>query len=282
MECFVWPLGVFVEPQFTMGRKMLAKTIALFSVIDDIYDAYGTLQELELFILVVESFDIGKKDELPEYMQFTYQALYDVYTEYEEFTNESSLFYVKELTKKLLRAYLLEARWLNNNYVPTMEEYLVNGYVTSVYPVLTAISFLGLGELASKKAFEWLLTEPKILQGAAFIGRLMDDLVSNKFEQKRGHVASAVECYVKQHSVSEKEARNEIGKLVEKAWKDINEEIVKPSDDGLEMPLPLKNCMLNLARVIYLVYKDGDGYTHSKTSNLRKVLTTLLLKPFSI
>lgn len=75
---------------------------------------------------------------------------------------------------------MIEARWYNKNHIPTVEEYLQNGYVTSVYPLLTAVSFLGMGESASKEAFKWLLTEPKILKASAYICRLRDDIVSHK------------------------------------------------------------------------------------------------------
>ncbi|GAY65202.1 hypothetical protein CUMW_239360 [Citrus unshiu] len=51
---FVWSLGIVFEPQFAYCRRILTITFALISVIDDIYDAYGTLDELELFVDAVE------------------------------------------------------------------------------------------------------------------------------------------------------------------------------------------------------------------------------------
>ena len=56
VEGYFWPLGVFFEPQFALGRRMLTKSIAMFTVIDDIYDAYGTLSELELFTRVIQRY----------------------------------------------------------------------------------------------------------------------------------------------------------------------------------------------------------------------------------
>ncbi|XP_065862230.1 (-)-germacrene D synthase-like [Euphorbia lathyris] len=285
VECYFWPLGVFFEPKYGSGRKLLTKTIAIYSTVDDIYDAFGTLQELELYTQVVESFDTSNKEKLPKYMQLNYEGLLDLYKDFEEEITKDGrseiMFYIKELNKELVRAYMIEARWFNKKHIPTVEEYLKNGYVTSVYPLLTAVSFLGMGEFATKEVFEWLLTQPKILKASAFICRLQDDIVSHKFEQSRGHVASAVECYMKQHGVSEKEAYDGIKKLVENSWKDINEEILKPGVHTAKMPMPLRNCILNFAKVINVVYLDEDGYTDSKNS-LKKVLATLLLKPFSI
>ncbi|WCJ35039.1 Sesquiterpene synthase [Euphorbia peplus] len=286
VECYFWPLGVFFEPKYESGRKMLTKAIAMYSVVDDIYDAFGTLEELELYTQVIESFDISNREKLPQYMQVNYEGLLDLYKEYEEHVTKEGrldiMFYVKQMTQELARAYLIEARWFNKKHIPTVEEYMENGYVTSVYPLLTAISFLGMGEFANKEVFEWLLTQPKILKASAFICRLMDDIASHKFEQSRGHVASAVECYMKQHNASEDEAYDGIKKIIENAWKDINEEMMKPCDDETaRVPMPLRNCILNFAKVINVVYLDEDGYTDSKGS-LKKVLATLLLKPFSV
>lgn len=59
MESFVWTVGMAFEPRFGSRRKTLTKAIALITVIDDIYDVYGTLDELELFTDAVERL-VGK------------------------------------------------------------------------------------------------------------------------------------------------------------------------------------------------------------------------------
>ena len=42
------------------------------------------------------------------------------------------------------------------------------------------------------------------------------------------------------------------------AWKDINKECIRPT----EVPVPLLTRVVNLARVMDLLYKDEDAYTH--------------------
>ncbi|KAA8523770.1 hypothetical protein F0562_010193 [Nyssa sinensis] len=54
VECYFWILGVYFEPNYSMGREFVTKIIALTSVIDDIYDVYGTLEELKLFTDAIE------------------------------------------------------------------------------------------------------------------------------------------------------------------------------------------------------------------------------------
>jgi (-)-germacrene D synthase len=54
VECYFWILGVYFEPEYLLARRMLTKVIAMTSIIDDIYDVYGTLEELELFTEAIE------------------------------------------------------------------------------------------------------------------------------------------------------------------------------------------------------------------------------------
>lgn len=54
MENFFWTAGVIFEPQFGYCGRMSTKVNALITTIDGIYDVYGTLDELELFIDAVD------------------------------------------------------------------------------------------------------------------------------------------------------------------------------------------------------------------------------------
>ncbi|GFS42113.1 terpenoid cyclases/Protein prenyltransferases superfamily protein [Actinidia rufa] len=287
-ECYFWILGVYFEPQYLVARRMLTKVIAMISIIDDIYDVYGTLEELVLFTDAIERFQfipffkissiVGDQclDQLPEYTKLCYQALLDVYSMIdEEMAKHGRSYcvdYAKSSMKSLVRAYFEEAKWFHEGYVPTMEEYMQVAIVTGAYKILATTSFVGMGELATKEVFDWVSNDPLIVQAASIVSRLTDDIVGHKFEQKRGHVASAVECYMKQHGTTEEEAIVELYKQVTNAWKDMNAECLFPT----KVPMPLLVRVLNLARVIYVLYKDEDGYTHSRTK-VKKFVTSVLV-----
>jgi len=51
--CF-WIVGVYYEPQYCLARRILKKVVAMISIIDDVYDAYGTIDELEIFTNAIE------------------------------------------------------------------------------------------------------------------------------------------------------------------------------------------------------------------------------------
>nr|QNV48472.1 cadinene synthase [Ficus carica] len=278
VELYVWILGVYFEPQYSLGRKILTKVIAMTSVIDDTYDSYGTFEELQLFTEAIERWDINFKEQLPEYMQLIYQTLLNVYQEIEEDMEEEEKYrvhYAKEAIKSVVRAYFEEARWLEQGHTPSLEEYLKVALVSTGYFTLSTTSFVGIMEdnIITKDVFEWVFSHPKIVKASEFICRFMDDIVSHKFEQEREHVASSVECYTKQYGVSEQEAYGELNKKVVDAWKDINEELlINPT----AMPRPVLIRVLNLSRVIDLLYKDGDGYTHVGKVTRDSIATLLI------
>ncbi|XP_044496800.1 (-)-germacrene D synthase-like [Mangifera indica] len=263
VECYFWILGVYFEPEYLKGRRLLTKVISITSIIDDIYDVYGTIDELELLTSAIERWDISTIDQLPDYMKLCYKALLDIYSEIEpEMTNQEKLYrldFAKEAMKSIVRNYHTEAKWCNENYVPTLDEYMSVALVTSGYQLLATTSFVEMGDVATKEAFEWLFSYPKVLKAALIISRLLDDIVGHKHEQKRGHVASAIECHMKEHGVSEEETIKVFREQIANGWKDINEAFLKPT----AAPVPLLDRILNLSRAADFIYKDDDCYTNS-------------------
>jgi hypothetical protein len=77
-----------------------------------------------------------------------------------------------------------------------------------------------------------------------------------------------------QHDATEEEAIEELQKQVTNAWKDINEECLYPTT----VPMPLVMPILNLARVIDVIYKDGDNYTNAGVL-LKDFVASLLVDP---
>ncbi|BBN68352.1 terpene synthase 21, partial [Prunus dulcis] len=144
VELYFWVVGVYFEPQYVEARKFLTKVIALVSVMDDIYDAYATFEELEIFTAAIERL----------YAQIFYRTLLNVVDEIEEEIAKDGrsyrVYYAKESLKAVARAYFEEARWFNEGYTPTMEEYLPAAIVSTGYPMLSTVSLLGMGDIVNK------------------------------------------------------------------------------------------------------------------------------------
>ncbi|XP_022858510.1 beta-caryophyllene synthase-like [Olea europaea var. sylvestris] len=280
VECYFWALATYFEPQYSIGRKMLTKVITMISIADDIFDFYGTLDDLTLFTGAIERWDFSVLDQLPTYMQHFYKAILDVYVEIEEEMGKIEkpylVHYVIEEKKRLIRSYFQEAKWVYSGYIPTLEEYLKVGKPSSTCLLLSAVALAGIGEVVTKEAFEWVASDPLILQGSEIIGRIMNDMTGFGFEQK----ITAVECYMNQNKgATKEEAFAELQELVLDAWKDINEECLHPT----VVPTPkilLLEIVDNYARATHLQYRNIDNYTNSEV-NTKDVITCVLVEPMT-
>ncbi|XP_042027000.1 (-)-5-epieremophilene synthase STPS3-like isoform X2 [Salvia splendens] len=282
VECYFWALSVHHEPQYSRARTMLAKSIVISSVIDDTYDAYGTIEELEVFTEAIQRWDDGEISQLPEYMRPLYKAILELYIPFdEELAKEGRSYashYAIEGVKELARGYFEEAKWFLEGNLPSFEEYLKIGLITSTYGYAIPSLFMGIGSIG-KEDFEWLSEKPKIYVATLIKGRLLDDIGSYEFETKRGQLAIGVESYMKENGVTKEEAMAKFMELCTNAWRDSNEEMLRLS---CYKSRDLLTHILNFDRVTYITYKDKeDGYTQPEKV-LKPLILALLVDAFEV
>ncbi|KAL6127344.1 hypothetical protein ACLB2K_075385 [Fragaria x ananassa] len=281
---FIWVLSVYFEPQFSFARRTSCKVTAILSIIDDIYDSQGTLEELELLTEAIQRWDICAIDPLPDYMKVFYKAMLEVYIEIEEeLAKEGNLYrihYAIEavspiyLMKKQATYYFHEAKLLQQKHIPTLDEYMDLALPSTAYHMLITTAFVGMGDIATQDSFDWLATYPRAVKGAEVVCRLMDDIADYKFELERGTDISSVECYMKEHGATEEEAMTELRRRLSDAWKDINESFFLPN----ALPRPLLTRVLNFACAMDVAYKYEDSYTTHHASILKDFIVPTLVE----
>ncbi|KAG5551796.1 hypothetical protein RHGRI_010025 [Rhododendron griersonianum] len=260
LECYLWTVGLLPEPKYSNCRIELAKTIAILLVLDDIFDSYGSLDELVLFTDAIQRWDLSAMEQLPQYMKICYMALYNT-------TNEigynilkqhrwSVVPHLKRTWINMIEAFLVEAEWFKNGYVPNLEEYLENGVTTAgSYMALVHIFFL-IGQGVNKETIGMMDPYPKLFSSSGRILRLWDDLGTATDEQERGDVASSIDCFRREKNLSsEGEARKQVKQLIRSLWKVLNGEFAAPK----ALPLPLIKASLNMSRTAQVVYQHGDN-----------------------
>nr|KJB69367.1 hypothetical protein B456_011G019600 [Gossypium raimondii] len=252
VESFLWTVGIDFEPRFGSCRKTLTKAIALITVIDDIYDVYGTLDELELFTdaverLVGKMWDIKAMKQLPDYMKICFLALYNTVNEMAyNILKEQGHDIVSNLKKTwvdLLRSYLLEARWYHSGYTPTFEEYMKNAWISITGPLVAIKASLFVTNQTNQKELEFLESYPDLLYWSS------DEL-------KRGDVAKSIQCYMHENGVSEEVAHEHVKNLMREAWKKVNTHRVAVS----LLSQTAIGIILNLVRTAHCIYQHGDGH----------------------
>ncbi|KAH7569077.1 hypothetical protein JRO89_XS06G0100600 [Xanthoceras sorbifolium] len=188
---FLWTVGTAFEPRYGSWRIRNTKVNSLITVIDDIYDVYGTLEELELFTDVVDRWDIKAMKELPNYMKICFLTLFNLWV-------------------GLLQAYLVEAKWFHSGYKPTMEEYMINALKSIAIPMMNVNAYLSAANPIIEKELKYLESTPDILQCSSKIGRLQNDLGTSSYELKRGDISKSVQCFMNETGASEEVARQYI------------------------------------------------------------------------
>ncbi|XP_047314452.1 probable terpene synthase 2 [Impatiens glandulifera] len=282
VEGYLCTLAVYFEPEYSYSRKMTTKMIALSSVLDDIYDAYCTWEELVVFTDAINRWEKNDLNQLPEYIKYYNNALHNYFEvlENECFQRkiQHSVPYLKEMVKVMANIYLKEACWLHKSYIPTLEEYMNVTLISSTARFLSINLFIGMDPiLATKEVFDWALEDPPIFKAIAVVMRLIDDTVGFKFEQEREHVVSSVQCYMNQHNVSEDIAIYELKRQVTDAWKVIKSELIRPT----KIPRNLLTRVVGIARFMEVLYIKEDAYTHSQSKG-KEILTYVLVNPVDV
>ncbi|KAL1532433.1 Vetispiradiene synthase 1, variant 2 [Salvia divinorum] len=266
-------------------RVEARRYMSLYEELESRHDALLKLAKLDFNLLQklhrqelgeLSRWDMKEIDRIPDYMKITYKALLELYDQYEQELKQQgrsfAVNYAKATVQEIVRSYNIEAKWFIEGYMPPFSEYMANGFITSTYYLLAATSFLGMAS-ATNEAFDWLIKKPRIQVANATICRVFDDVATYEIEKKRGQSATGIECYMKDHGVSEGEAMEELKKMGEDAWKDMNGELWKEKSVSMEI---LKR-IVNLSRLIDVVYKNNqDGYTHPEKV-LKPIINALLV-----
>ncbi|XP_020672567.2 terpene synthase 10-like [Dendrobium catenatum] len=282
MESYFLAVGMAVEPQFSTCRKELAKALCFINVIDDIYDIYGLLDELQLFTDVVDRWDFATSKPLPEYMKICLLELFNTVNSLSckimEEKGLDILPYLKRAWLDLCKAYMVEARWYYIGYSPTFEEYLDNAWI-SVSAPLVSVMALCLSDNLTNFSLESFDFYPNIIRQSSIIFRLYNDLGTSKGELQRGDVSKSIQCYMKEKHVSELEAQEFIRNIINKYWKELNREWIK----GLSYEETFKMVAINLPRAAHLFYlqSNGENIGELNIDKMKDNVISLLLEPIT-
>ncbi|KMT14789.1 hypothetical protein BVRB_4g075540 [Beta vulgaris subsp. vulgaris] len=278
MECFFWGTGTTPRAELSYCRKALTKVCKFITIIDDIYDVYGHMHELELFTNAVERWDVNVVDDLPYYMKLTFLALYNTVNEigYEVLKQKgyNCVPFLKKAWEDVLKSFLVEAKWCHYKQTPTFEEYINNGWVSASGVVALTHAFFFVSQDITPEALDCFKNNHDILRLPSMVFRLSNDLATYEDEIERGETANAISCYAKKAGVSLEDSREHISKMIDESWKRLNEIQVDNktpfSDDFIETAL-------NLARTSQCAYQQGDG--HGSPELIKKHILSIFVDP---
>ncbi|MBA0799678.1 hypothetical protein Gohar_010180, partial [Gossypium harknessii] len=162
---------------------------------------------------------------------------------------------LKKAWAELCKAYLVEAKWYYSGYIPTLNEYMDNAWISIAVPLVLSHIFSS-PNLTTKECLEYWKEDSNLIYCSAIIFRLADDLGTSMDELKRGDVPKSIQCYMHETGCSEVEAHEHVKKLIDATWKRMNGEYLMSQSP---LSLPFKHIALNLVRIAQCMYQYGDN-----------------------
>nr|U5PZT6.1 RecName: Full=Monoterpene synthase 8, chloroplastic; Short=HcTPS8; AltName: Full=Alpha-bergamotene synthase; AltName: Full=Alpha-curcumene synthase; AltName: Full=Beta-bisabolene synthase; AltName: Full=Beta-farnesene synthase; AltName: Full=Beta-sesquiphellandrene synthase; AltName: Full=Cis-alpha-bisabolene synthase; AltName: Full=Linalool synthase; Flags: Precursor [Hedychium coronarium]AGY49283.1 chloroplast terpene synthase [Hedychium coronarium] len=274
-ENYLWTVGWAFEPEHWSFRDAQTKGNCFVTMIDDVYDVYGTLDELELFTHVVDRWDINAIDQLPDYMKILFLALFNtVNDDGYKVMKEKGLDvipYLKRSWADLCKAYLVEAKWYHRGYKPTINEYLDNTWISISGPAIFTNAYCMANNL-TKQDLERFSEYPAIAKHSSMLGRLYNDLATSTAEIERGDVPKSIQCCMHERGVSEGVAREQVKELIRGNWRCMNGDRAAASSFE-EM---LKTVAVDIARASQFFYHNGDKYGKADGETMTQVMSLLI------
>ncbi|OAY80111.1 Ent-kaur-16-ene synthase, chloroplastic [Ananas comosus] len=282
--CYLSAAATLYSPELTDARISWAKNGVLTTVVDDFFDIGGSQEELKNLISLVEKWDGNHKKEFcSEHVEIVFSAIYSTINELgakaSAVQNRSVTGHLVEIWLSLMRSMMNEAEWLRNKTVPTIEQYMENGFVSfALGPIiLPALYFVG------PKLSEEAVADPEcheMFRLVSTCGRLLNDLQGYEREGKEGKLNSiSLRLLHGGSSASIEEAKREIKRSVETSRRELLRLVLK---EGTVIPRSCKDLFWKMCRILHLFYMNTDGFTSPKEMHVldlvisRQLLTRLV------
>ncbi|KAG2331807.1 hypothetical protein Bca52824_002987 [Brassica carinata] len=284
VENYFWTVGQIQEPQFGYVRRIMAKLYTFLTTIDDIYDIYGTLEELQLFTAAFENWDVNRLNELPEYMRLCFLVVYNevnsIGCDILRNKNINVIPFLKKSWADVSNAFLVEAIWYKRGHKPNMEEYMQNAWKSIAVPTILIHFYCVFSDQLSIQVLETLSEHlQNVVRCSAFVVRLANDRYINFFQDElaRGDVLKSVQCYMNETGASEEKARVHVRQIINDMWDEMNYEKMKSRSSLI--PQDFVESVMNLARMSQCMYQYGDGHGSPEKAKIVDRVMSLLFNP---
>ncbi|KAG6472731.1 hypothetical protein ZIOFF_070208 [Zingiber officinale] len=256
-------------------RVVLSKIIAFVYLLDDIFDVEGSIDDLHLFVQAIERWDHSSMDSLPNYMRVCFKELNSTINEIAEIVLKehgwNPIEYLKKSWIQLSNAFLVEAKLLSKDQVPTMDDYMKIATITCGVPAALMHMYFLLGHHTTNDLCEDL---PSLISCPSRILRLWDDLGSTKDEKQIGRDGSLLICMMKENPHWSLEvAKEKVMQMIEKEWEELNKECFSSSTSTFSQDFV--TACLNSARMVRVMYNYNEEHN---LPMLKEYINLLLFK----
>ncbi|EEF36535.1 Ent-kaurene synthase B, chloroplast precursor, putative [Ricinus communis] len=251
------------QPKFSDGRISWAQNSVLTTIVDDFFDYGGSMEELVNLIELVQRWDdhttIGYKSKEVEIL---FNA---VYSTTNDLADKARILQGRCVKKHmidswifLLKAMLKEAEWARNKIVPTMDDFIPNGYISfALGPII--LTSLYLVEPLSEEAVNSEEYE-KLYMVISILGRLINDRVATQSDGAQGKLnIVTLEVINGKGAITEEEVQEKVARTIDSNRRELLRMVSQT--EGSIVPKACKDFFWTMSNVLHLFYMGDDGYS---------------------
>ncbi|EHA8588103.1 hypothetical protein COCNU_scaffold004112G000080 [Cocos nucifera] len=178
----------------------------------------------------------------------------------------------------LMRAMMKETEWARTKAVPTVDEYMANGYISFALGPIILPTLYFLGPELSVDA----IGDPEyhnLYKLVSICGRLLNDVRSFEREDKEGNWNSVSLRIV--HgcgSTSKEEAVREIQSIIDSSREELMRLVLQ--NEGSVVPRACKEQFWKISRMLHFFYKKNDGFTSPK--EMVSAMNAVIYEPLKV
>ncbi|KAG8386548.1 hypothetical protein BUALT_Bualt03G0159800 [Buddleja alternifolia] len=277
--CYFSAAATSFSPELSDARMSWAKNGVLTTVVDDFFDVGGSIEELKTLIQLIETWAVEVSTECASHnVQIIFSAIKGTICEIVDKAvvrqERCVRNHITNIWLDLLNSMMKETEWVRDNYLPTMDEYTNNAYVSfALGPiVLPALYLIG------PKLSEEVVNHPEfhdLFKLMSTCGRLLNDIRTWEREMKDGKL-NAIPLYTINSggSITKEDVVEELKRLIESRRR----ELLRLVLDGKKsvIPRPCKDLFWHMTTVVHLFYSKDDGFT---SHDLLKVVNSIINEP---
>ncbi|CAN1311348.1 Ent-kaur-16-ene synthase, chloroplastic [Linum perenne] len=281
--CYYSAAATFSDPNHSDARILYAKHAILVSLVDDMFDMFGTHDDLLNIVHLFETWNVNapKAEFNSPLVKTLYWAIHSTICENVEkafpLQGRSIMDHLVELWTDILKSMLKEAEWSKTNTLPTFEEYFTNATISLALRAYLIPALY----LAGNKLSDQLVKGPKfqkLLALTCMIGRLLND--SRGFEREAAvGKPNAVLLRMRETEDGKKEAFEEVDRMIESLTREVLE--LALDDEGCaDVPSDIRAMFWTNVRIFYVFYMKEDLYFES--TKLVDVVDSVIKEPISL
>ncbi|KAI4378951.1 hypothetical protein MLD38_016365 [Melastoma candidum] len=273
--CYFSAAATLSMPELSDARQAWAKNSVLTTIVDDFYDVGGSKEEHEnlLQLMKMSHLDISN-DCCSEQVKIIFSALQAFISEIGEKAfgrqGRDVTSHVKFIWIDLIESMSKEAEWTRNQTVPTIAEYMANGYVSfalgpivlpALYLVGPKISEEAVASAEYRSLFELMSTN----------GRLLNDVRGFERECSQGKLNIVSLHMIHGNGSSYEEvARERVNPTIASNTRELLRLVLGGEDS--QVPRACRDLFWKMSSVLNFFYLKDDGFTSQEIASSVKAL----------